>query len=58
MDAELGMGVAGVFAARLLVEQLAEAVEEAALDILDGDGAERRLEAELGELASSHAAGA
>ncbi len=35
MDAELGKGIAGIFAARLLVEQLAEAIEEAALDVLD-----------------------
>ncbi len=36
MNAELGIGIAGEFAAWLLVEELAEAVEETAFDIFDG----------------------
>jgi hypothetical protein len=41
VDADLGIVVAGELAARLGVDELAEAVEEAALAVLDALGEQR-----------------
>ena len=46
-----GILIAGVLAARLLVDELAEAVEEAALGVLDAGAQQLVAEAERGELA-------
>src|SRR5258708_23221592 len=51
MDADLGILIAGLLAARLLVDELAETVEEAALGILDAGFEQLVAEAERGEFA-------
>ncbi len=51
MDADLGKPVAAEFAARLLVDELAEAVEEAAFAVLDTGGEQFLVEAQRGKLA-------
>ena len=51
MDADLRILVAGALAARLPVDELAEAVEEAALGVLDSRREQRVAEAERGQFA-------
>ena len=51
MDADFRIFVAGEFAARLLVDELAEAVEEAAFEVLDAGLEQLVAEAERGEFA-------
>ena len=51
MDADFRILVAGRLAARLLVDELAEAVEEAAFGVLDSGAQQFIAEAERGELA-------
>src|SRR5262249_25632709 len=53
MDAQLGMLVSREAAAGLAIDELAEAVEEDALLVLDRHGAKPRFEAQRGELAHS-----
>src|SRR2546423_15051401 len=51
MDADFGKLIAGALAARLLVNQLAEAVEETAFGILDARAQQLVAQTERGELA-------
>ncbi len=51
MDADFRILIAGEFAARLLVDELAETVEEAAFAVLDAGREQRVADAERGELA-------
>ena len=46
MDADFGKAVAGELAARFLVDELAEAIEEAAFAVLDAGGEQLVAEAE------------
>jgi hypothetical protein len=51
VNADFGILIAGELAARLLVDELAEAVEETAFDVLDAGCEQLAVDAERGELA-------